>query len=290
MAVGRKICGLSDTTEILCCGGNSAIGHLGEEMEAAKYYGKAALVYSELCEGRLFDQHENLGKAQLHAYAGLAFKRDKDFVNSEREYVAALRAEGAEFQRNASNHASHVLGNLMTMYRIVSSEVVCGLKSDEPHNTIQRAHHVLTGLLSIAQCLPEGEDTIGLGVHSAMFEGALKAAYKTRHKAFKAILNAVKAPTIDEYHERLFSCQNSRPIDVRMAVPSDKREMQADVLKHQRDIGKSQARETTKKGKDIESGWECNGCNLVSAVNVKRCPCHTVCYCSKECREYSLYL
>jgi len=164
MAVGRKLYGLLDHIGTLFCGGTSAICHMCEELESAKYYGEAALIYSELCEGRLFERYENLSKAQLHAYAGLAFKRNQNFVDSEKEYIAALREEGASFQRNAYNHASHVLGNLMTMYRIVSSEVVCGLKSDEVHREMQRAHHVLTGLLSVARCLPENDDgTIGLG-------------------------------------------------------------------------------------------------------------------------------
>lgn len=121
MAVGRKLYGLLDHIGTLFCGGTSAICHMCEELEAAKYYEEAALVYSELCEGRLFERYENLSKAQLHAYAGLAFKRNQNFVDSEKEYIAALREEGASFQRNAYNHASHVLGNLMTMYRIVSS-------------------------------------------------------------------------------------------------------------------------------------------------------------------------
>ena len=116
MAVLRKIYGYPDQNGTLFCGGTSAIAHLGEEMEAAKYYGEAALVYSELCEGRLFERYENLPKAQIHGYAGLAFKRNQNFVASEQEYIAALREEGAAFQRNANNHASHILGNLMTMF------------------------------------------------------------------------------------------------------------------------------------------------------------------------------
>ena len=65
MAVGRKILGLTDFTDFSYCGGNSAIAHLGEELEAAKMYRQAGAVYAELCEGHLFNQHEKLGKAQL---------------------------------------------------------------------------------------------------------------------------------------------------------------------------------------------------------------------------------
>jgi len=63
-----------------------AIGKLAEDLEAAKRYDEAAALYFELCrkETLLRNAPTTLTKAQLHCYAGLAYKSGRNYIESER--------------------------------------------------------------------------------------------------------------------------------------------------------------------------------------------------------------
>ena len=131
--------------------------------------------------------------------------------------------------------------------------------------------------------------------HASELKRSLKPQFKRKDKSFKAVVRATMAPTIEEYHERLFSCGTLG--SGRVTYRSGDREAQAlaqeAILKRHKRANKSSAREfsTSKhRGYSDENpgglmGWVCGGCLEQSYdKNIKQCPCKTIYYCSKDCQ------
>ena len=154
--------------------------------------------------------------------------------------------------------------------------VSCGLKTDEASKKMQRSYLLLEALLSCSGYGGRNRE-VALGIRACDVAEALKPHYRKRNKAFNAIINAFTAPTVDEYHKRLFSCQiASKPININLEDESDAAEMREDLLKVQKENSKSNAREVC-QGESMATFWTCNGCNKVqTAKDIMRCPCHTV--------------
>ena len=148
---------------------------------------------------------------------------------------------------------------------------------------MQRVYFILVGLLSIAgyRRNPVFQDT----QFCRELQMPLKPKYKNVNKAKKAIIHATMAPTIAEYHERLFSCQfKSVKTGFVLNDPSPSfAKLRADLLKDQEEKSKSGARETRNNKGHIINLEACNGC-MEYAENMKECPCYAVRYCSKECQ------
>lgn len=309
ISIGRQHTGF----DLGSCTYDIAIGKLAEDLEAAKRYDEAAALYVELCRGEtLFrDAPTTLTKADLHCYAGLAYKSGRNYIESESEYVAVLRSEGTgwqwvdppvqtDFREDAlignPHFPSHTLNNMMRMYDTLHNEVMRGLQTSEAHMKMQKACFVLIALLKVAKNDVFGAKNM-IRDHGEWLSGALKPKYRTKKKAFKAIVYATSSSSIEEYHKRLFDCWQAKT-EVTMSHHSNggfgsKEELQEEYLKKEKERSKDIAREVAKGG-NLDAAQEltggntgCSGCSSwTSDKNLfKRCPCQTVSYCSKECQK-----
>ena len=125
-----------------------------EALESAKLYTDAANVYVEICAGSFFAAYEQLRawEGQFRGYAGVAFKRAQDYISAEREYVASFRAAnpGPNFFNQLTPIQNSNLENMMVLYCVVHRAVLGELRHDEMHTNIQKAGHILVGLLANA--------------------------------------------------------------------------------------------------------------------------------------------
>ncbi|KAL7543360.1 hypothetical protein ACHAXR_012687 [Thalassiosira sp. AJA248-18] len=263
---------------------NTAIAQFAEDLETDERYTEAANIYAELCEDGVFNGEGSYGLrlAKTYAFAGLAFKRAHDYVSAERHYHASLREEGCNWKwtHPPENEASLTLQNMMIFYDVVSHAYLSGLNADEAHEKIQRAGFVLAGLLSCAGCITPKSDLFD---HASEFKKSIKTKFRKKHKAFDAVIHATTAPTIEEYHKRLFNCQGGQLFS--FAIMNDEAEAHAGILKQQKMISKSSARKYRAEEQETQFGWYCSGCNAFSVdKNIKQCPCKTVFYCSKDCQ------
>ena len=87
-----------------------------ESLGANGKYMEAASIYSWLAEGDKFplDTEHDLSDAKLYGYAGLAFKRGKDYISAEKTYVAAFRAMVRNWHWNKDPGAKIHLGNMLS--------------------------------------------------------------------------------------------------------------------------------------------------------------------------------
>ncbi|KAL7527887.1 hypothetical protein ACHAWF_002340 [Thalassiosira exigua] len=217
-----------------------------EALEAAKRYQEAGDIYCEVTDPDKFTQHPSAPSKVLHGYAGLAFKRAQDYVSAEREYVAALRESGpdwaSEIRLGAGFHISYddghtadTLENMLIFYEIVHRAVTSGLKTDKEHKRMQRACHLLVGLLSIAGYQNDGNTMFIHPKQTQLCQDALKPECKRNPAAMNAVVHATMAPTIDIYHQRLLDCMVYDEYHfVSLHSNPEQEEMQSDLLRDQK--------------------------------------------------------
>ena len=234
--------------------------NLAEALEAAKRYKEAGDIYGEVADPEKFAQVPYAPSKVLHGYAGLAYKRAQDYVSAEREYVTALRQAGPDWSReiwlgDSGFHASYddgqtadTLENMMIFYEIAHRAVTSGLKNDEAHKRMQRACHLLVGLLSIAGYQNDGNTMFIYHKQTQLCQDALKPEYKSSSKkAMKAVVHATMAPTIDEYHRRLLDCMVYDEYHfLSLHSHAEQQEMQADLLENQKMKSRESARDVVR--------------------------------------------
>jgi len=196
--------------------------HLGEALEAAENYTDAAKVYMEVANGRLFPSYPDCPEIRARTYAGLAFKRSKDYVQAEEQYVAALRSQGTRWtwKNGDDTDVGNTLNNMMIYYEIVHRAVQTRQLVDEEHRIIEGACLLLVGLLSIAGYRGNGGCTLFRDGYK-IFQGYLKKEFKTPKKAMRAIVAAFSAPNIHEYRKVLFACSEYKNITILMPYITD---------------------------------------------------------------------
>lgn len=277
---------------------NFKVIRVAEDLEAAKRYQEAGALYSELTNSDLFKQDPWMHYSILHGYSGLAFKRAQDYISAEREYIAALRAAGADWpsklELNSGKyhddlHINEILANTMIFYEIAHRAVLSGLKTDDAHIAMQYANHQLIGLLSIAGYNHGGNTLFDTPHFVYQSQSLLKPEYKTKDRALQAIAHATMAPTIKEYHDRLFNCVIYDGINFEnLNTPAQQAKMRADLLKDQAKKSKDASREAAHDTTNNRS-WkyeDCDGCRKsYKPEKLKECSCHTVKYCSVECQR-----
>ena len=241
----------------------------------------------ELAEDKHFKRDEGLSKERLHGYAAIALQRAHDYVGAERQYVASLREAGPTWNWIGESITRETLEDLLGLYdEQVYEAFLSGFVAKEAFQSMQRAFHTLVGLLSIAGYQDQRNAMICDRQRCRMFQKKLKPKYKNAGKAKKAVIHATMAPTIEEYHERLFSCQLS---NVRTQINKDPSishaELRADLLKDQEARSKGGARDTAASlSPNHQSFQVCSSCQNYTK-EMMDCPCHTVTYCSKECQK-----
>jgi len=87
-------------------------GLLGESLEAKGYQSQAAAVYTEAAEHLLAAKHP--GTSTFFSYAGLAWKRDKEFEKGEELYAAAL--EHLHLQYDPKEYHQALFNNLNNLW------------------------------------------------------------------------------------------------------------------------------------------------------------------------------
>ena len=253
---------------------------LAEGLEADQKYINAANIYTELCKngvyrGEIVEGAYGGSKARLHGFAGLAFKRASDYVNAEIQYHISLREAGNDWSYGGDNHASHNLTNMMTFYDAASYAYLNGLTPrDTTHEKMQSAGFTLAGLLSLSGIKTRGCDLFVY--HDCELVNSIKPRYKTKDKAFQAVIHAMAAPTIEEYRNRLSKCQYGSITSVCSPLNGSAAEAQSKMLKCE-----------MKKNKRIARDYclTCGGCGArATDRTLKRCPCKKVYFCSKECQ------
>lgn len=268
-----------------------AVGGFCEALESAKRYKEAAEIYVEIAEAKHFPRSRMCTEEQALGFAALAFKRNLDFENAELYYVASLRAAGPNGDwYNTDGITNGNLQNMMIFYEIVHRAVMSGLKKDQAHKKMQKANLHLLGLLSFAGLDCPGSSMYRNPVERRGAQSCIKNEYKTRAAAFRAVVHAVMAPTMKEYHNRLFSCSDGaiRIVDADRRNPHFDRSIlqreQAALLKDQKERSKYYARKQQEKQSTAVEFKICSGCNKSTRTIAGQCPCHTVLYCSKECQ------
>ena len=260
--------------------------HYGEALESAKLYEDAAKVYVDIAHGRVFPPRSWLPAEQTHGFAGLAFKRAQDYVRAEREYVASIRAAqptATSCQNlNADSQMNGNLKNMMIYYEIVHRAVMCGFRNDDVHKKMQKACHLLVGLLSNANFKGIG---CTLFESASIYQGFIKPEYKTKKKAVRALIAAFTTPTIEAFHTTLFSYQRPYLRTMHMLDPNENMQaLLADFLRDQEMKSKVWSREHTQShGNMMEQVLLCSYCSAPSD-SMMECPCKTVRYCGKTCQ------
>lgn len=231
--------------------------NVGEALESAKRYGEAGEIYCEVTNPEKYVQIPAAPAQALHGFAGLAFKRAQDYVRAEEEYVTALRTSGEDWDRhiqlgsyglsfsNDSGQTDGTLANMMIFYEIVHRAVTSGLKDDNEHMRMQRACHLLVGLLSVAGYRHPGNTMFEDPQIVQMCQDAIKSEHKSSAEiAMRAVVHATMAPTIDDYHQRLLDCMDGDEyLFMTMYSPEEKAEMRADLLEDQKRKSKESARD-----------------------------------------------
>ena len=260
-----------------------AINQVAEALEVAKKYKEAAEMYLELAEAKKFRRHKRLSEEKLYGFAGLAFKRSRDYVNAEIAYLASLRIAGLNWHWKNPRHVGPTmnLGNMAVFYESAIEAISFGLCKGEYYKKMFHSCFILLALLS-----ESGFDEF-TGIED--IQKILKNKYRSPNKAHQASLVAFMAPSIDEYRRILLSYGNpNTPIPV--AFPVEQKslsEHQADVLRDDKSNSKKSARKQEKaieKPIMLDLGKICDGCGQ-RAKDIKFCPCLTVKYCSLECQK-----
>jgi hypothetical protein len=299
-------------TDTNCNQGNLFIGEVvkyGEALEAATQYTEAAKVYLDCANGS-FGQDIQAPETLTRGFAALSYKRAMDYVSAEREYVGALRAAGSNWKSLYADSINDNLNNMMVrrlsihvcstllpsihfsvsqirqiFYEIAHRAVHSGLKTDEAHKKMERSCMLLVGLLSIAGFKCEGCTFFHTKDIVFYFQKMILSEYQRPKTALAALKKAFTAPTMDMYHDILFSVQNPTTM-VHVTGPSDANAAQM-FVNSQKKIAKSSAREHISKSsnKFLETNaYTCDACDGKFA-KVKTCPCKTVNYCGEECQK-----
>ena len=150
---------------------------------------------------------------------------------------------------------------------------------------MQRSCMLLVGLLSIAGFRCKGCTLFQSKKLVAEFKGMLLSQHKRPKSALAAIKTAFAAPTIEVYHEILFSYQDPRKMVFFVGTPNTNDAQE--LLKSEKDKSKSLARDHTKDSSSTISGrslYTCSSCGD-SFAKLKQCPCGTVHYCGEKCQH-----
>lgn len=255
---------------------------LGIALESAKQYRAAAGVYLDIADGKLvLTDSTNYPEESARCDAGLAFKRDMDYVRAEREYVGALRVLGRHWHWKRDVAAKTILQNIVFLYDIVHRAVNSGFRTDESHKMMQQTCFVLFALLSVAGY--ESTECTLFQEQAVSFQAALKQKYKSPRAAFRVVVSATATPTIEEYHRVLFGARKENV--VLMAMPDiNQYAAQQELVRNQKRTAKSSARETQKSTTGSPAIERCDNCWEYAGVKLQQCPCHLVRYCSKKCQ------
>ena len=170
---------------------------------------------------------------------------------------------------------------MMIFYCVAHRAVLGELRHDEMHTNIQKAGHILVGLLANVGCKTK---TCNLFDTSFVYQKLIKPQYKKKKHATKAIINAIMAPTIEEYHTRLFQCMRASEVYGvtygPLLHPGDTPEaFRADFLETQKKNSKESSRKKTES--KVQNVSYCSYCNTASNT-ILAFPCNTVRYCGKS--------
>ena len=114
---------------------------LGEALEAAKQYKKAAGVYLD-CANGTFGRNPSYPEEMVRGFAALSFKRAMDYVSAEQEYVGALRAAGSDWKSlNDDSVRNNNLNNMMVSHRY--KDLCCFLFIHPCVGLMTKSHFIL---------------------------------------------------------------------------------------------------------------------------------------------------
>jgi hypothetical protein len=241
----------------------------------------------DLADGR-FGRSVRAPEVLTRGFAALAYKRNLDFGDAEREYVTALRLAGTDWTLNSADYITHQnFQNMMVLYDEATKAVLSRIS---PHEILYKSRCVLVGLLSV--CGYDGEP---YGVFRSKnhemknCRTQLKTKYsKSAKVAWKAVLTAFSQPTLEDYHDTLLSYRDERVASL-FTTSEATREKCAEMLKCQRSLNKESARSQKSNAATystpVQNADRCDNCDKVECRDeLKYCPCHNVKYCSKVCQ------
>lgn len=221
--------------------------------EAAKKNKLAAAIYSELASNdSIFDgAGRRGGQSLIHGYAGLAYKRAGDYVNSEAQYIAAIRFEGKEweFTDPAENNASNSLRNLLFMYDAVCQGYGCGLLTSDEDVHLMKVGCVVFALLGRAKIIRvSGGSFRDMAISTVRTWKMLKPKFAKERNALNAFLDACAKPDIDSYQMTLLSYLKREDITFPMLTGKQKKAAQKDFISSNQWASKTVAREHLDNG------------------------------------------
>ena len=259
--------------------------HLGEALEAAKKYTDAGKVYMAVA-GKNFPVN-TLVCSEINAAncAGLAFKRAQDYVQAEEQYVRAIRSLGTDWTWS-DDGVGNALNNMMCFYEVVHWAVQGGQIIDEEHKKIEYACVLLVALLSFAGYRGHDGCSLFCNGYQKPFQRYLKEEYKEPQKAMRALIAAFSTPNIEEYRKVLFGCSQYPCLPVIKVVGKDA-EYRGNLAQVKTTSKEAARRLLTDEGSIAIDMLlrNCNGCDEQFPLKtMKRCPCQTVLYCSRECQ------
>ena len=232
--------------------------------EAAKKNKLAAEIYSELASNdSIFDGAGRRGsQALVRGYAGLAYKRAGDYVNSEAQYIESLRLEGKawEFTDPAENNASNALHNLVHMYDTVCQGYGCGLLTSDEDVHLMKVGCVVFALLGRAKIIRvSGGSFQDVANSTARTWRMLKPKFAKERNALNAFLDACAEPNINSYQMTLLSYLKEENIAFPIMTGRQKEAAQKDFMMNHKLNGKTAARDFLGTGNNFVS-FETFGC------------------------------
>ena len=171
----------------------------------------------------------------------------------------------------------------MIFYEVVQRMVHSGAITGSAYRTMQECCKTLVALLDAA-----GYDRNGCRLFESRsavkaFKMELKREYKTPRNAWKTVKDAFCTPSIDAYHEKLFSYRRIEYHAIFTGVLDENEKLA--LLQYEKQKSKDMAREQTGIGTTAltKTFERCSKCSELKE-KLLYCPCHTVRYCSKQCQ------
>ena len=216
--------------------------------EAAKKNKLAAAIYSELAStDSIFDGAGRRGSQSLvRGYAGLAYKRAGDYVNSEAQYIESLRLEGKawEFTDPAENNASNALHNLVLLYDTVCQGYGCGILTSDENVHLMKVGCVVFALLGRAKIIRvSGGSFQDMANSTVRTWRMLKPKFAKERNALNAFLDACAKPDINSYQMTLLSYMKREDINFPVMTGKQKKAMQKDFIRVNQLSSKAVARD-----------------------------------------------
>lgn len=264
-----------------------ALVKVGELLEALARFQEAGDLYQETAENYVVNTPLDW---QVYGFAGLAYKRAKEYVEAEKGYVKALhhccQRSNGNWDLNDDGSTNLFTNLLMLHAELTNKRRVQGGGHLHLGKVKEKCNFALLGLLFCsgfkARCGGLSEKMVMQDGCTCM--GLLSSQCKTQKGAKEALINAVKSGTLEGFRKGMLAAFDSRTIIG--IVPGKGGVKEQNEAAARKDNAQSARRLIRKNEDGMRSMAVCTKCEKLEGKgeNFMRCPCHSVYYCRRSCQ------